>query len=373
MGDLLSLRRALHRIPELAFVEHETSAMVREALSPLGPIETVAKTGLRLDLGPEDAAFTVLLRADMDALPIGEETGLPFSSVHDGCMHACGHDAHMAALVHAAHDLAPGLPDRTRVRLLFQPAEEVAGGARAAMDEGILDGVDAAFGLHVWNELPVGSVVATAGGVMANVVELTLVVHGRGGHGALPERATDPVVAMAQLVMALQTVVSRRVAPLRAAVLTLGAVHAGDAFNVIPDSAVIKGTVRTFSRQEDDAIERHVRQIAGGVGSATGTRIEVQWNRRTAATVNDPAIASVVAEAASRVPGVTEVLTDYRTVAGEDFGEILEEVPGCYALVGSGGPDAEPHHSPRFAIDEDVLPIAAALHAEVVRGLVASR
>jgi len=255
------------------------------------------------------------------------------------------------------------------LRLLFQPAEEGLGGAVACIEEGALTGVDLAFGLHVWNELPTGVVAATPGGLMAGVIALELVVRGRGGHGALPERTDDPIVAASQLILALQTVVSRRIDPQEPVVLTIGAIHAGDAFNVIPDEARIQGTIRYFDPSQATILESEVRRIAAGIGVASGTDIEVDWMPYTIPTVNDPQMASLVAEAAESVDGVREVLTDYRVMAGEDFGEILRLIPGCYALVGSGGADPSqvaPHHSPRFQIDEAVLGITSALHRAVV-------
>jgi amidohydrolase len=230
--------------------------------------------------------------------------------------------------------------------------------------------VDAAFGIHVWNELPVGTIALTRGGVMAGVVEVEFVIQGRGGHGALPHRTADPVVAAAQLVLALQTVVSRHTDPSDSVVLTLGSIHAGDAFNVIPDQARILGTVRAFDPAVEVDVELAVRRIAGGVADATETSIEVDWRRYTIPTVNDEEVRSIVVEAAGRVAGVDTVLEEYRTMAGEDFGEIIDRVPGCFALVGSGGEGAEPHHSPRFEIDEAALEVCRDLHLEVIRAFI---
>ena len=197
ISGLIELRRALHRVPELGFEEEKTQAALQEALRGVGAVRTIADTGLVVDLGAREPARRLLLRADMDALPIEEETGLEFTSSHPGMMHACGHDAHMAALVHACRSVDPSSLSDVGVRFLFQPAEEGRGGAMRAIEEGVLDGVDAAFGIHVWNELPVGTVALTHGGIMAGVVEVGFRVRGRGGHGALPHRAADPVVAAA--------------------------------------------------------------------------------------------------------------------------------------------------------------------------------
>lgn len=369
-ADVRALRRALHQIPELGFQERSTSSVLASELAAIGLARPIAETGWVVDLGPPDAARTLLLRADMDGLPIREATGLGFASQHDGMMHACGHDAHMASLVFAARHLAGDLPGGVRVRLLFQPAEEGKGGALRCIEEGVLDGVDAAFGIHVWNELPLGTVAATAGGIMAGVVEVSFRVFGRGGHGALPERTRDPIVAASRLVLALQTVISREESPLAAAVMTIGMLHAGDAFNVIPDEALLRGTVRAFNPAQEERLRQAVVRVAAGVALTSDLGIEVDWQSYAAATVNDADFAALAARVCAEVPGVHEVRTDYRTMAGEDFGDFLAQVPGAFLLVGSGAPDgslSEPHHSPRFEIDEGVLPLATAIHIAVTR------
>ncbi len=376
MNDLVALRRALHRIPELGFIEHKTSQLLWDRVSrTLGPPTRIADTtGFFVDLGDPDAVSTLLLRADMDGLPVAEETGLPYASEHRGFMHACGHDCHMAALTCAAESLVGGVgvPEGVRLRILYQPAEEGGGGARRCLEEGVLDGVDRAFGLHVCNELPTGTIAVTDGGIMAGVIDFTITITGRGGHGGLPHRAIDPVVAAAQLVLALQTIASRRSSPFEPVVVTVGAIHGGEAFNVIPDAVSLSGTVRTFSLEVDATVEQDIRAIAAGVAAATGTSVSVDWIRECIPTINDPGFVSLVAQAAAEV-GFESIVADYRTTAGEDFGYILNVadggVPGAYALVGSRNEDKgcdEPHHSPRFMIDEDVLPLAAALHGAVV-------
>ena len=372
--DVVAIRRQLHRIPELFFREHTTQAAVRELVGDYLDVRTIGGTGLVADIGPADAQTTLLLRADMDGLPVTEETGLAFASEHAGRMHACGHDAHMAALVAASRLLAAEPLDGLRLRFLFQPAEEGAGGARVCIAEGLLDGVDAAFGLHVWNELPVGTVAVTPGGIMAGVVELAVTVEGRGGHGAMPDRTTDPVVAAAQLVLAFQTVASRMTSPFEPVVVSIGSVHGGDAFNVIPETVTLRGTVRTFSAALDATVEEQLRRVAAGIAAATGTTIGVEWTAHGRPTCNAPGMSRLVEEAAATVPGLDTVLTNYRTMAGEDFGEIAARVPACFALVGSANVAkglVEPHHSPRFAIDEAVLPLAAELHVAVAKAFAA--
>lgn len=372
LTELVVLRRALHRIPELSFREHATSELLRANLQRWAPnIRTVANTGLWIDLGDMvNAPRRILLRADMDALPIQEDTGLAYASSMPGRMHACGHDAHMAALAVAGRLLSEAPPEGVAIRLLFQPAEEGGGGARACIDEGVLEGIDVAFGIHVWNELPLGTVALTHGGIMAGVVELGFSVHGQGGHGAIPHRTRDPVVASAQLIMALQTIASRRFAPVEPVVVSIGSIHGGDAFNVIPHTVELRGTVRGFSEAIIADIEEAVKTIAAGVEVQTGTKIDVHWKLSTRPTVNHARVAEMARHAAlERMTGIETVLTDYRTMAGEDFGEILRLIPGCFALVGSANASrglVEPHHSPRFEIDEAALQIAADLHRAVV-------
>ena len=282
--SMTALRRALHRIPELGFEEERTRETLEGALRDLGRQERIATTGIVVNFGSEAPAARLLLRADMDGLPIQEETGLPYASEHAERMHACGHDAHMAALVAACERVGGMSLGALAVRALFQPAEEGKGGARQAIEEGALEGVDAAFGIHVWNELPVGTVALTRGGIMAGVVEVEFMIEGRGGHGALPHRTSDPVVAAAQLVLALQQVVSRYTDPSDPVVLTLGAIHAGDAFNVIPDEARILGTVRAF----DPGVEREAgalhacEQRRSGVRAARGATDARQQQQRRA-------------------------------------------------------------------------------------------
>jgi len=375
-SELVSLRRSLHRIPELAFDERATSELLKAYVAPWGEVRAIAKTGFYVDVVGGRAERTLLLRADMDALPIQEETGLPYASSHVGRMHACGHDGHMAALAVAGRLLSEAPPPGVRLRLLFQPSEEGGGGARRCIEEGVLEGVDAAFGIHLWNELPLGTVALTSGGIMAGVVELGLEISGCGGHGAIPQRARDPVVAAAQLVMALQTVASRRTAPVEPVVLTIGSIHGGDAFNVIPATVAMRGTVRAFSEAVLGDIEAAVRVIAKGIELATDTHIAVSWKRSTRPTVNDPGVAAMACDASRRMLGLTKIITDYRTMAGEDFGEILRAVPGCFALVGSANAErglVEPHHSARFDFDEAALRRACDLHQAVAAVFAESR
>lgn len=356
--ELVRLRRDFHRHPELGFRETRTAGIVAERLRALGydVREAVATTGVLADRG---SGRTLLLRADMDALPIQEESDAEYRSLNDGVMHACGHDAHTAIAMMAATRLAgAALPGR--VRFAFQPAEENGRGADGMIAAGALEGVDAALGLHVWSRMAVGKVVVTAGPFMAAVDEFTIVVHGRGGHAAKPHEADDPVVRAAAIVTDLQTVVSRRVDPMESAVVSVTSVHGGSAFNVIPERVTLQGTVRTFDERVRDGIHRAIREIVGARG-------DVEIVKVTRPLVNDPAMADLVREAAASVVGAANVIPDSRMMAGEDFASFAAAVPACFFHVGAGSPDAPPHHHPRFDVDEAALPIGLEILSRAVR------
>jgi amidohydrolase len=274
-------------------------------------------------------------------------------------MHACGHDGHTAIGAGAARVLGRRRPPGT-ARVLFQPAEEGEGGAQRVVAEGVLDGVDAVLGIHLWNELPVGTIGVKAGPLMAAVDRLRIVIHGRGGHGGNPHRAADPVVAAAHVVVALQTIVAREVSPLRSAVVTLGAVHGGQAFNVIPDEVVLTGTVRTFDPELRASMPERIRRIADGVASALQCRAEVEVRPGNPAVVNDAGVAALARRAAVRVVGEEAVVEPEPTMGGEDMAVYFERVAGCFVFIGSANPGRgldQPHHSPRFDFDEEALSI----------------
>jgi amidohydrolase len=364
---LLAAYRDLHRHPELAMQEHRTAGIVAGRLAAAGfTVRTgLGGTGVAGEMRGSTAGPTLLLRADMDALPIQEETGLPYASDVAGVMHACGHDGHVTVLLEVAERLAATRSGWTgTVRCLFQPAEETAEGARACIADGVLEGVDRALALHLWTPLPAGTVGVLDGPVMAGSTDFRIVLRGRGGHAAEPHRAADPVVAAAQLVIALQTLVSRETDPLEGAVLTVGRVEAGRARNAIPESAFLEGTLRAFDPAVLAGLEAGVRRTAAGIAAASGVQAEVELIPDTVPTVNDPHVAARVREAARGVVGEDALRSDagLRTTAAEDFGYVLERVPGCFLLVGAGGSEAgasPPHHSPRFRLAESALPIAA--------------
>jgi amidohydrolase len=357
--DLVGLRRELHQHPELSWAETRTSKRVAEYLAGGGlALKTVARTGLLASL-PGPPGRTVLLRADMDALPLQEQSTAPYASQVPGVMHACGHDGHVAMGAVAARLLASrSLPGS--VAVLFQPAEEGEGGAQAVLRDGALEGVDVVLGVHLWNELPLGTLGVKAGPLMAAVDRLRIVVHGRGGHGGQPHRSADPVLAAAHVVTALQSVVAREVSPLASAVVTIGAIHGGQAFNVIPDEVTLTGTIRCFDEGLRAALRERIRRIAQGVASALQCRAEVEVKAGNPAVVNDARVAAIARRAAARVVGEANVVEPEPTMGGEDMAVYFERVPGCFVFVGSGnrgrGID-QPHHSPRFDFDEESLAI----------------
>jgi len=359
LDRLVSTRRDLHRHPELGFQETRTAGIVASRLRELGlePRTGVGRTGVVADfpgLGPR-----ILLRADMDALPLEEESSAPYASSVPGRMHACGHDGHVSIALALAARLAAARRDGERpFRLLFQPAEEGAGGAEACANDGVLDEVGSAFGLHLWNQLPVGKIGVNRGPLMATVDEFSIEVEGPGGHGAAPHETYDPIVGAARIVEALQTIVAREISPLDAAVVTIGTIQGGSAFNVIPSLVRMTGTARSFTESAGRALPEKMERIVRGTAEAAGVRATLKYRRVNRATVNDPGMADLVIEIARRLLGPENVETDTRTLGGEDMSIFLDRVPGCFFFVGSApsGPH-RPHHSPRFDFDERALAI----------------
>jgi amidohydrolase len=364
-ASLIATRRDLHQHPEIGFEETRTAALVADRVRALGyDVRTgVGQTGV-VAMRNGGAGRCVMLRADMDALPVEEANDVPYRSQHAGKMHACGHDGHVAIGLEVARRLAK-LPLNGALKFAFQPAEEIAGGAKAMIAAGVLDSprVDAVFGIHLWNDLPVGTIGLMPGPVMASVDEFEISVLGRGGHAAAPHQTVDPVLVAAHLVTALQTLISRRRNPLEEGVLSVTQVNAGHAFNVIPGHAELRGTVRTFGGRFYDDAPKLIEETARGIASAFGATVEVRYRRLAKPTVNDAGMAELMTQAAAEVVGRDKVVTGIRTMGGEDMSFFLAQVPGAFAFVGSApaGAKGAPHHSSTFDIEEESLVIGTEL------------
>jgi len=370
---LVATRRDLHQHPELGFEERRTGALVAERLQQLGyTVRTgVGKTGVlaQRDGAPKGASRCVLVRADMDALPVEEANDVPYRSRQPGRMHACGHDGHVAIGLEVARRLhAADLPGS--LKLAFQPAEEISYGAEAMIRDGVLERpkVDAAFGLHLWNDLPTGTIGIMPGAVMASVDEFEIAIVGRGGHAAAPHQTIDPVLVAAHVVTGLQSLVSRRRNPFEEAVVSVTQLNAGHAFNVIPGRAELRGTVRTFGGKFFERAPQLVEETALGIAAAFGATAEVRYRRLTAPLVNDQRMTALMRGVAQDIVGQERVIDGIRTMGGEDMSFFLAKVPGTFAFVGSAPPGkpGSPHHSPTFDIDEEALVIGAELLTRTV-------
>lgn len=365
-----ALRRELHRHPELAWQEHSSRDRIAARLQALGlSPRPMASTGLVLDLPGRAEGPRVALRADTDALPIHEDTGLSFASEVPGVMHACGHDGHSAMLLGAAMSLQRD-PAALPVRLLWQPAEEKGEGARAMIREGVLDGVGLIFGGHLDRRYPTGSLVVTEGAVNASTDVFAVSILGQEGHGARPHEAVDAIVVGSILVTALQTIVSREVNPGHPAVVSVGRFSAGTAPNIIAGKAQLEGTVRAQDPAVREHLVRSICRIADAVGLMHGAKITVSVREGTPPVINTPEMTELARLAALRVVGAASITRlCSANLGGEDFACYLEKVPGAYIRIGGhmAGRDNPPAHSGRFDFDEDALPVGAAWLAEVAR------
>jgi amidohydrolase len=377
--EMTQWRRDLHAHPELGFEERRTADFVAQKLASFG-IQVhrgIGRTGVVgvLKVGNETQA--VGLRADMDALPILEENHFAHCSTHEGKMHACGHDGHTAMLLGAAKYLAETQNFRGQVNFIFQPAEEGIGGARAMLDDGLFEQFpcDVIFAMHNAPGMPVGQFGAVAGTLTAAGAFFDITIDGRGGHGAHPEHTVDPVIVAAQLVGALQSVVSRNVRPSDTAVLSVTQIHAGDAYNVIPGSAKLGGTVRTFSIKVMEMIEARMRELAEGIARAHGATVTCDFRTIFHPVVNDAAAASFAGDVCDGLVGAGNVRRDLPPGTGsEDFSFMLEKVPGCYLLVGNRDEAHEaPVHNPGYDFNDAALPYGASFFARVVEERLAPR
>ena len=369
---LVDLRRDLHAHPELSWKEVRTQARLEDALRGAGiaDVRRIADTGLVARVpGTVPGAPVIALRGDIDALPIQEATGLPYASHHDGVMHACGHDVHAAWAVGAAL-LLHRTPARGDVLVVLQPAEEVGQGASRVIESGVLDGARAIFGAHVDRRFEVGQVVAQPGPLAASTDSFTITLTGAGAHGARPHESADPVVGLAALITALQTIVSRRLDPAQPGVVTVGMVHGGTAPNIIPASTSLRGTVRATTGAARDLIVGEVDRLAFSIAAAYRLEAVIEWGDRTPPVVNSSDGAQWAAAAATRVLGAQAVVPLGTTnMGGEDFAFYLERLPGCFLRIGAREPGGEmiAAHSPRFQPAEEALFIGAAVLAECAR------
>lgn len=369
--DLIALRRDIHAHPELGFCEHRTAGIVERELRALGLEVTtgLGGTGVVGVLRRGEGNRMIGLRADMDALPFDEETGLPHASTHDGAFHGCGHDGHTAMLLGAARHLVRDGGFSGAVAFIFQPAEEGQGGAREMIRDGLFDlfPCERVFAVHNWPDLPAGAIRTRPGPIMASADKFRILIEGRGGHAALPHDTPDALLAAAELVQQLNTIVSRRVPATQAAVLSVTKIAGGHAHNVIPATCEIMGTVRTFDPVIQDRIEASIRAMAEGVALSTETRISLDYDRYYPATINDPQAARDALAAARLVADDVAEAPD-PAFTSEDFSFMLQARPGAYIWLGQKAPDHDqPLHHPRYDFNDAVIVSGVALFSALVR------
>lgn len=362
--QLVTWRRRIHQCPEMGFQEVQTAEFVAQQLTKWGiDYQTgIAKTGVVATIKGDRPGPVLAIRADMDALPIQEENDVPYRSQRDGVMHACGHDGHTSIALGTACYLSQHRQDFAgTVKIIFQPAEEGPGGAKPMLEEGVLKNpnVDAIVGLHLWNNLPLGTVGARSGALMAAVECFRCTIFGKGGHGAMPHQTIDSIVVSAQIVNALQTIVARNINPIDSAVVTVGELHAGTALNVIADTAKMSGTVRYFNPDLMGYFGKRIEEIIAGICQSHGADYQLDYWQLYPPVINDPVMTELVRSVAAEVVETPAGLVpECQTMGGEDMSFFLQQVPGCYFFLGSANPDkgfGYPHHHPRFDFDESAL------------------
>jgi amidohydrolase len=365
---LVEMRRHFHQYPELAFQEVNSAGYIAEYLSELGmEIRSgMAKTGVVGLLNGNSPGKTIALRADMDALPISEETGASYASQNEGVMHACGHDGHMACLLGAATILSKLNREFSgRVRFIFQPAEEGPGGARPMIEEGALEGVDAIIGCHLWFDLPVGTIGFKYGSAMACLDSIDVTIVGKGGHGANPHQTVDAIAVSSQVISALQTIASREVSPVEPVVVTIGTISGGHAYNIIADRVTMKGTVRAINPDLRSTLPERIERIIGGIAKAMRADYEFKYHFGYPPLINHYGMTAMVEDVARKIVGPDKVIrVEKPTMGGEDMAYYLEKVPGTFAWIGienSTKGICHSHHNAKFDIDEDALVTATQL------------
>jgi len=375
---IIQMRRDLHQIPETAYTESKTAEYVADRLGGLGlEITTrIAKTGVLGVLAGSGAGKTLMLRSELDALPVKEETGLPFSSTHEGAMHACGHDGHMAMVLGAAAVLSE-ISDQLsgHIKFVFQPAEEGPGGAKPMIEEGVMENpsVDYALGCHLWPGVEEGQVGVKAGPLMAAMDRFDLTIKGKGGHGAMPHLCVDALDVATQIVNALQRIVSRHMNPLSPTVITVGQFNSGTTFNIIPEKAFLSGTTRTFDPEIWKSWADRIDRVVNGICKAMGADYELDYQPGYPVTVNNPWMAGELREVAGSIVGPENVVEPEPTMGGEDMSFFLDRSKGCFFFLGVGREGGAPLHNPRFDFNEDVLLSGAEIYCRAATRLLGKR
>jgi len=368
--ELIALRREFHKNPELGWEEIRTGKRVEEELKKIGiGIERVAKTGIVGTLKGREGGKVVALRADMDALPIEEANNdIPYKSKNKGVMHACGHDGHTAMLLIAAKVLWE-LRDQIKgtVKFIFQPAEELIQGGKMMLDEGVMEGVDAILGIHIWSQLPTGKVSLEPGPRFAVSDRFKITVKGKGSHGAVPHLGVDAIVVASAIVMNLQTIVSREIDPLEPVVVSIGTINGGFNFNVICNEVVLEGTTRSFNQDIQNRFPDRIRRIVDNVASSFNAKAEVDYTIGSLSCINHPAISQIAKAGITKLYGEDVVINFEKIMGGEDFAYLIQTVPGIIVFLGGGNKAKNttyPHHHEKFNIDEDALPVGTSLYAQ---------
>jgi amidohydrolase len=373
LGDeIIAVRRDLHRHPELGLEEVRTAKIVAESLEALGlEVSTgIAKTGVVGLLHGKSDSPVLLLRFDMDALPIHEATGVDYASETPGKMHACGHDGHVAVGLSVAKLLAAHKNElQGTIKFVFQPAEEGAGGAEKMVAAGVLENPrpDFSLAMHVWNQAPLGWYGLNPGPTMAGAEIFQVKIKGKGGHSAAPHNTVDPIIAAAQIITGLQTILARNVDPLDSAVVTVGTVSAGTAFNIIPQDATIGGTIRTFKQEITERIHSRFLRIIESTAQAMGCQAEIEIKRITYPVINDPDLTGILSEVVKQMDPDARIDSAFQTMGSEDFSFMMQDIPGCFMMVGSANADkglVYDHHHPKFNFDEACLPTSVAILAQ---------
>ena len=372
--NIINWRRDFHQYPELSFDEHRTSSVIGDELRSMGlvPKMNVGRTGVMADLKFGEGPI-IGLRADMDALPIQETSGLDFISKNDGVMHACGHDGHMAMLLGAAKALTQTRNNlKGTIRFIFQPAEEGLGGAKYMIEDGCLKDVSEIYGIHVWNYQPIGEVGVKDGPVMAAADMFDITIKGIGGHGAAPQGTVDTIVVASSLIQAFQTIISRNTNPLESSVITIGKINGGHNFNIIADEVNLSGTARAYTEENRNLIKKRMTDIIEGVSKTYDAEILFEYKDGYPPTINHPGPTSKVLQAAEKVVG-DKAGVPYLSMGGEDFAYYLQKIPGCFFFVGSA-PNKDqlfetPHHCSHFTMDEQALLIGPSVYLNLIDDL----